>query len=128
MGKRERMQINPLHVDTINQDKPWVHYDEEADSMVIYITGAPVFAISVHIEDDTYLKVNPATGDIVGFHVEAWKQNFLPSHPELQTVWQTLQPVVDSPSGWMTVLRMLALWMIFVFKSDHVLQSAPQPA
>lgn len=122
------MQINPLQVDTIDQDRLWAHYDEEADSMVIYLTGAPVFAISVHVEDDIYLKVDSAAGNIVGFHVEAWAQNFLPSHPELQAVWQKLQLVVDATPGWTTVLRMLALWMIFVFKSDHVLQSAPQPA
>ena len=40
----KRMQVNALVVDTIDQEKLWVHYDDEADSMVIYITGAPVFA------------------------------------------------------------------------------------
>lgn len=128
LGNRARMQIKPLHVDTINQDKLWVHYDEEADSMVIYLTGAPVFAISVQVEDDTYLKVNPTTGDIVGFHVEAWEQRFLPTHPELQALWQKLQPVVDTTPNWTTLWRMLALWIIFVFKSDHFLQPSLQPA
>lgn len=128
MGNRVRMQVNPLQVDTIDQDRLWAHYDEEADSLVIYLTGAPVFAISVHVEDDTYLKVNPATGNIVGFHVEAWAQHFLPSHPELQAVWQKLQPIVDTTPGWTTVLRMLALWMIFGFKADHFLQPSPQLA
>lgn len=128
MATRRRMQVNPLVVDTIDQEKLWVHYDDEADSMVIYITGAPVFAVSVYVDDDTYIKVNPTTGDIVGFHVEAWTQNFLPAHPELQAVWQKLQPVADTTPDWTTVLRMVALWIIFVFKSDHFLRPVLQPA
>jgi uncharacterized protein YuzE len=128
VGTPSKIQVNPMSVDTIDQDKLWVHYDDEADSMVIYITGAPVFAISVHVDDDTYIKVNPATGDIVGFHVERWEQNFLPSHPELQAVWQKLQPVVDATPDWVMLLRMVALWIIFVFKSDHFLPPLLQPA
>lgn len=127
-NNRSRIQVNPLLVDTIDQDKLWVHYDDEADSLVIYITGMPVFAISVYVDDDTYIKVNPATGDIVGFHVEAWEQHFLPSHPELQAVWQKLQPVADATPDWTTLLRMLALWIIFLFKSDYFLQPVLQPA
>lgn len=127
-NSRSRIQVNPLLVDTIDQDKLWVHYDDEADSLVIYITGMPVFAISVYVDDDTYIKVNPATGDIVGFHVEAWEQHFLPSHPELQAVWQKLQPVADATPDWTTLLRMLALWIIFLFKSDCFLQPVLQPA
>jgi len=122
------MQINPLTVETIALEKLWAHYDNEADSMVIYLTGAPVFAVSVHVDDDTYLKVNPTTGDIVGFHVEAWERGFLPAHPELQALWQKLQPVVETTPDWTTYLRMLALWIIFLLKADHFLQPSLQPA
>lgn len=125
---RTRMQVNPLAIDSIDQEKLWVHYDDEADSMVIYLTGAPVFAVSVLMEDDTYLKVNPTTGDIVGFHVEAWERGFLPTHPELQALWQKLQPVVETTPDWTTYLRMLALWIIFLLKADHFLQPSLQPA
>lgn len=112
------MQIKPLRLETIDIAKLWVHYDNEADSMVIYLTGAPVFAVSVLMEDDTYLKVDPTTGDIVGFHVEAWERGFLPTHPELQALWQKLQPVVETTPDWTMYLRMLALWIIFLLKAD----------
>ena len=125
---RKHMHVNPLTVDSIDIEKLWVHYDDEADRMVIYLTGAPVFAVSVLMEDDTYLKVNPTTGDIVGFHVEAWERGFLPTHPELQGLWQKLQPVVETTPDWTTYLRMLALWIIFLLKADHFLQPSLQPA
>jgi uncharacterized protein YuzE len=128
LEQRARMQVNPLLVDTIDQDKLWVHYDEEADSIVIYITGAPVFAISVAVEDDTYLKVDPTTGNVVGFHVEAWSQRFLPNHPELQMAWQQMEKHAEPNPGLRSLLRMIALWVIFILKSDNVLSSPLQPA
>lgn len=126
--RHSRLKVNPLTIDTIDQNKLWVHYDDEADSMVIYITGGPVRAISVHLGDDTYLKVNPANGDIVGFHVEAWEHSFLPAHPELQSVWNKLQPDAPPEPDWNFLLRMLALWIIFIFKSDLPSIPTPQPA
>ncbi|MEZ4864596.1 MAG: DUF2283 domain-containing protein [Caldilineaceae bacterium] len=123
MATRSRFHVKPLLVDTIDQEKLWVHYDDEADSMVIYITGAPVFAVSVPVEDDTYLKVNPATGDIVGLHVEAWEQHFLPTHPQFQAAWQKLQSIADATPDWNTLLRMVALWLIFLLKTDHFMKS-----
>ena len=62
--------------------------DEEADSLVIYLTGKPERAVSVELGNDAYLKVNPTIGDIVGFHIEAWQQVFLPAHTDLQAAWQ----------------------------------------
>lgn len=127
IATRKHRQINPLLLETIEIEKLWVHYDDEADSMVIYLTGAPVFAVSVHVDDDTYIKVNPTTGDIVGFHVEAWERGFLPTHPELQALWQKLQPVVETTPDWTMYLRMLALWIIFLLKADHLFQPSLQP-
>jgi hypothetical protein len=127
-GDYSPQKINPLKTDAIDQNQLWVHYDDEADSMVIYITGKPTQAVSVYLGDDTYLKVNPANGDIVGFHVEAWEQSFLPAHPELQVVWNKLQSSAASEPDWNYLLRMLALWIIFIFKSDHALTPTRQAA
>jgi uncharacterized protein YuzE len=127
LGDRSSLTINPLDVDELDQNKLWVHYDPEADSIVIYITGAPVRAISVHVGNDTYLKVDPKSGDVVGFHIEAWTRNFVPEHPEVQSVWNKMQPDLEPAFDWNHLLRMLALWVIFIFKSDHTLDLTPQP-
>lgn len=127
LSKQSPLTINPLDVDAIDQNKLWVHYDPEADSIVIYLTGAPVRAVSVHMGNNTYLKVNPKSGDVVGFHIEAWAQDFVPAHPEIQTVWNKLQPKFEPAFDWNHLLRILALWVIFIFKSDHTLALKPQP-
>lgn len=120
-------KINGLHLDAIDQNHLWVHYDDEVDSLVIYLTGKPERAISVALDDDTYLKVNPATGDIVGFHVEAWQRAFLPAHAELQAIWHQLLVSPLTADG-QPLLRMIALWLIFVLKSAYFVPGSPQPA
>jgi len=128
LGEHSPFRINPLDIDDIDQNKLWVHYDPEADSIVIYITGVPVRAVSVHLGNDTYLKVDPKSGDIVGFHIEAWERNFTPAHPEIQSVWGQMKPYREPALDWNHLLRMLALWVIFVFKSDQALNQTLQPA
>ena len=120
------IKINPLDLDDIDQDKLWAHYDPEADSVVIYLTGEPVRAVSVYLGDDTYVKVNPKTNDIVGFHIEAWERKFIPAHPEMDSVWRRLQPASEPALDWNHLLRILALWVVFLLKSDAA--ASPQPA
>lgn len=119
--------INPLVTDAIDQRNLWVHYDEVADSLVIYLTGKPERAVSMELDSDAYLKINPATGDIVGFHIEAWQQGFLPAHADLQEAWRKLKPITATPD-WDYLLRMVALWLIFLLKSAYFVEATPQPA
>jgi uncharacterized protein YuzE len=128
LDKVQPIKINPLDIDAIDQDKLWAHYDPEADSIVIYLTGKPVRAVSVYIGNDTYVKVNPKTGEIVGFHIEAWERNFTPVHPEIHSIWRRLYPVSEPALDWNYLLRMLALWVVFMLKSDASLSATPQPA
>lgn len=127
-NKAPSININPLDIDSIDQDKLWAHYDPEADSIVIYLTGGPVRAVSVLVGDDIYLKVNPKTGDIVGFHIEAWERKFTPAHPEVHAIWHKLQPVSELALDWNYLLRMLALWVVFMLKTDASLSATSQPA
>lgn len=83
--------------------------------------------VSVHLGDDIYAKVNPATGDIVGFHIEAWARKFAPAHPDIQAVWNKMKLHSEPETGWNELLRMLALWLIFGFKSDQRMLPTPQP-
>ena len=121
------IKINPLVVDSIEQDQLWAHYDPEADSIVIYLTGGPIRSVSVLVGDDIYLKLNPKTGDIVGFHIEAWEHKFVPAHPAVHSIWRKLQPIAESAVDWNYLLRMLALWVVFLIKSNVSSPAMPQP-
>jgi hypothetical protein len=127
MGEGPTMKVNSLNLAAIDQNKLWVNYDAEADSIVIYLTGAPTRAVSVCFGDDIYLKVNPLTNDIVGLHIEAWERKFVPAHPDIQAVWDKVKPHAKPEASWHQLLRMLALWLIFGLKEDHRVLSLPQP-
>ena len=120
------IQINRLDTETIDPNKLWVHYDDEADSLVIYLTGRPVRALSVLLDDDTYVKINPKTGEIVGFHIEAWERQFVPAHPDIQMSWNKLDPSASAEPEWSHIFHMLALWLIFLFKADYMSPRAVQ--
>lgn len=122
------MQINPLDIETIDLSKLWAHYDDEADSLVIYLTGAPVRAVSVLLEDDTYVKVDPSSGEIVGFHIEAWERQFVPEHPDIQSSWNKIASRTTDQSEWSHILHMMALWLIVLFKTDYMTPLAGTPA
>lgn len=128
LDKVPTIKVNPFALDSIDQEKLWAHYDPEADSIVIYLTGGPVRAVSVLVSDDVYLKVNPKTGDIVGFHIEAWERKFAPAHPEVNSIWHRLQPIAEPALDWHYLLRMLALWVVFMLKADVALPTTLQPA
>ena len=122
------MQIKSLDLEFVDLSKLWAHYDDEADSLVIYLTGAPVRAVSVLLEDDTYVKVDPSSGEIVGFHVEAWERQLVPEHPDIQSSWNKIAPRTAEQSEWNHILHMMALWLIVLFKTDYMTPLAGSPA
>jgi uncharacterized protein YuzE len=128
LDKHLSIRVNPLDLDSIQQDKLWAHYDPEADSIVIYLTGEPIRAVSVSIGNDSYVKVNPKTGDVVGFHIETWERKFVSAHPEIDSIWRRLQATSEATVEWGHLLRMLALWLVFMLKSDVLVSTMPQPA
>jgi len=50
-------------------------YDEEGDILDVSL-GAPERAISKEIEDDFFLRINPDTGEVVGFSILNFRKWF----------------------------------------------------
>lgn len=50
-------------------------YDDEGDVLDISI-GVPEQAISKELEDDLFLRVNPASGEVVGFSILNFRKWF----------------------------------------------------
>ncbi|OGL42753.1 MAG: hypothetical protein A2W05_02645 [Candidatus Schekmanbacteria bacterium RBG_16_38_10] len=50
-------------------------YDDEGDILDISI-GAPEKAISKEVEDDFFLRVNPVSGEVVGFSILNFRKWF----------------------------------------------------
>jgi hypothetical protein len=128
LGQRPEMQINKFKLDSIDPQRIWSNYDSEADSVVIYLTGAPQPAVSVYVDDNIYLMVDPQSRNVVGFHVEAWERKFVPAHSDVQAIWPEIKRSLSSEVSWNHLLRMLALWTIFIVTSGNGYAPIPEPA
>lgn len=128
LGPRPVFQMQTLDLDALNPDKIWASYDAEADSVVIYITGNPQPAVSVYASDNIYVMVDPATRNVVGFHVEKWERKFVPAHADIAAVWTLSKQALATEQNWRYLLKMLALWTIFTLKTSTGTSPVLQPA
>jgi len=68
-----------------------IDYDKRHD--MLSITAIPARpAVSIDIEGEVWLRVVRATGEVVGFEFEDFREHFLPRHPELAQAWRTTYP------------------------------------
>jgi hypothetical protein len=128
LGQRPTFHMQSLNLDAIDPKKIWANYDQEADSVVIYITGKPQPAVSVYSGDNIYVMVDPATRAVVGFHVEKWERKFVPAHADIASVWTMIKNALSTEQNWRCLLQMLALWTIFTLKANNGATPVLQPA
>lgn len=63
---------------------PWLRYDLDSDTLLIYFFGAPQPAVSYPVPDDQYiyLRLDIDTHHIIGVQIEGVFVGFLREHPE----------------------------------------------
>jgi hypothetical protein len=118
-GDQPRITLAP--VEQWPQPQPstvWANYDQETDSMIVYLTGKPVRGIHVWLQDGVYVIVDPATEKVVGMQVEAWEKSFVPAHEEIRKMWSELRPVFARDVGWSYLLRAIALWLVMLLRPE----------
>jgi hypothetical protein len=109
--------------------KIWANYDEETDSFILYVTGKPMRGIHVWQGDDTYVIVDSASKKAIGLYVEHWQRSYVPAHKELQVLWGDVTPDRIQESAWISLMRLMALWVIVSFGiSADDYSSSLQPA
>lgn len=59
-----------------------VEYDKHSDTLYMRV-GEPRPATSIDLNGEIWARVDPETGDILGFEIEAFRDVFLARHPEL---------------------------------------------
>ena len=128
LGQQPQFQIAGFVGEAIDPNLIWARYDKEADSVVIYLTGRPQPSVSVLTDHNLYLMVDPKSRNVIGLHVENWERTFVPAHTDVKVVWEQIKQSSLSNQPWNELLRMLALWTIFILKSEKGLSPTLQPA
>ena len=128
LGQQPQFQIAGFVGEAIDPNLIWARYDKEADSVVIYLTGRPQPSVSVLTDHNLYLMVDPKIRNVIGLHVENWERTFVPAHTDVKVVWEQIKQSSLSNQPWNELLRMLALWTIFILKSEKGLSPTLQSA
>jgi hypothetical protein len=101
----------PLDTELVNKATLadiWARYDEETDSMTIYVTGKPVPGVNVYLKDDVYAIVDTRNQNkVVGLYFEAWEDH-VPQFEIVNRSWREIRKGEE----WVPALRMLALVLL----------------
>lgn len=97
----------------------WAQYDEETDSMLIYVTGKPVPGVNVYLTDGIYAIVDVHDGNkLVGLYFEAWEE-YVPKQEFVQRSWKEVRETAMSNTDGSLSLRLLALSMIMMIGTEN---------
>lgn len=115
LGDVPSMDVRWDSLETLDPSKIWASYDDETDSFVLYTTGKPTRGVKVWVADDMYVIVDRTSRNIIGLYVEHWGRSFVPAHKEIQAIWESFKPDPVKETAWITLLRMMALWVVASF-------------
>ena len=66
-------------------------YDKDTD--IMYVRHAqPRPGTNIDISEEVWLRIEPETGEILGFEIDDFELVFLKRHPELAALWKDVRP------------------------------------
>jgi len=88
MAGPELMSFEPIrpNLDEIDVDLIQMSYDEDTDTLLMYLSGEPQPAVSVNVDANHFLLVDPETQVVVGFQIEGFMRTVVVSDPFLVEV------------------------------------------
>ena len=88
MAERELMSFEPIrpNLDEIDMDLSQMTYDEDTDTLIMYLAGEPQPAVSVNVDANHFLLVDPETQIVVGVQIEGFMRTVVVNDPFLLEV------------------------------------------
>lgn len=117
-GEAPRIDVNfdSLKINVAEPGRLWVDYDPDTDSMLIYTDGKPSRSVSVYLDNNIYVLVDPVNRHVLGFQVELWERNFLPQHADLQLIWPQIKQTIACDDGWSEQLKVYLMFVVMLFQ------------
>jgi uncharacterized protein YuzE len=85
------LDLPELQWDSFDPTRFIMDYDKNADIMYVRLPQARP-ATSIDLDEEVWLRVDPVTGEIVGFEIDDFELVFLRKHPELAAPWHEVRP------------------------------------
>lgn len=78
-----------------------MEYDKSADTLYMRV-GKSCPATSIDLNREIWARIDPTTGNVVGFEIEGFREVFLVKHPEMpRPSTKAVQPPIEN-EGWLT--------------------------
>jgi hypothetical protein len=99
----------------------WAKYDEETDSMLIYVTGKPVPGVNVYLGNDIYAIVDSHDGNkMIGLYLEGWEE-FSTKLDLVNRSWHEIREQAAQGADETLALRLLALVLVMTLGQEDPL-------
>jgi uncharacterized protein YuzE len=76
-----------------------VKYERRSDTLHIQTTP-PRAALSVDVDGELWVRVDPANGEVVGFEIEDFERAFLVRHPDIAASWRQARRKSGQSAEW----------------------------
>lgn len=97
----------------------WARYDEETDSMLVYVTGEPVPGVNIYLQDDIYGIVDLYDENkMVGLYFEAWEE-FAKKLDIVSRSWGEIRETLSHGTDASLTLRFLALLLVTMIGKEN---------
>lgn len=85
MAMKELPSLKPRmpRVEDLDPERLAFSYDDETDTLFVHFYGEPLPAVSVEVQDDAFVRVDPVTEEVVGLQIEAFLTRAVLEHPSL---------------------------------------------
>ena len=78
----------------------FLHYDDEADTLILLLESPNVETTVHYVNDDVALLYTPDKLEIVGLQIEDFQSEFVPMYSSLQKVWRLSDSEVKRGNVW----------------------------
>ena len=115
MGSQIReLNNNTVHLETLKNISSFCPlYLPDVDTL-IFQPGTPVPAVSVDVNGDLFLRVDPNTKEIVGIEIENFQEYFIVKYPLFAPIWKQMKksikrnrPENESLTTFLTIVQTL---------------------
>ena len=97
----------------------WANYDDDTDSMIIYVTGKPVPGVNIYLGDDVYAIADTRdSNNVVGLYFESW-ENYVPKLDIVNRSWNEIKDAALNGIDVTLAIRVLALDLIMSLGTEN---------
>ena len=129
LGPPPQVTLTIPNVDDLDPRKMWIHYDEDLDTLILYLDEARRSGVLRYV-GRLYAIADPETNELIGVQAEGWETEIVPQFEDLRESWPVVKQSLRPRVGWSQLLRLIGpaiLFLLVALVSDEANSSSGSP-